>query len=129
MDSDPISALVGLLRERHGALRGCYLFGSRADSSARPDSDWDFGLLCPDLDALKLRDTAAQASILLGADVDLVDLRRASTVLKAEILRRGRAVFAADPAGMARFEMDVLTEYQNLNESRKFILRDFGMAA
>jgi hypothetical protein len=38
-------------------------------------------------------------------------------------------IFAADSAELARFEMEALTEYQNLNESRKGILADFGMAA
>jgi len=129
MSSDSITDLVALLLERHPGLSAVYLFGSRATDSARPDSDWDIALLGSGLDSAQLRITALRAAGLLGAETDLVDIRLASTVLKAEVLKRGRPILVADPGKVARFEMEVLTEYQNLNENRKHILCDFGMAA
>ncbi len=95
----------------------------------RPDSDWDLAVIGPDLKALDLHETAAELASILEADVDLVDLTQASSVLKAEVLRHGRRVLELDPLRIACFEMHALTEYQNLNESRKPILRDHGMAA
>jgi predicted nucleotidyltransferase len=129
MPSDSIKDLADLLLERHPGLSAAYLFGSRATGFARTDSDWDIALLGSGLDPAQLRLTAAQAASLLSAETDLIDLRHASTVLKAELLKHGRPILVADPGKVARFEMEVLTEYQNLNENRKCILADFGMAA
>jgi uncharacterized protein len=129
MSADLLATVVSLLRERHPGLCGIYLFGSRATDSARPDSDWDIGVLGPGIIPADLRFTAARVANMLGAQVDLVDLRKASPVLKAEVLRQGRPIFASDRAETARCEMEALTEYQNLNESRRHILGDFGMAA
>jgi len=129
MRADPLTNVVSLLRDRHPGLRAIYLFGSRATASARPDSDWDIGVLGTGFLPADLRSTSIFAANLLGAPTDLVDLRRASPVLKAEVLRHGRPIFATDSAELAKFEMEALTEYQNLNESRKHILADFGMVA
>jgi predicted nucleotidyltransferase len=129
MFADPIATLISLLRERHPGIHGVYLFGSRSTDSARQDSDWDIGVLGSRISLSDLRSTAACAANMLGAQADLVDLRKASPVLKAEVLRHGRLIFASDSAEIARFEMETLTEYQNLNENRRNILGDFGMAA
>jgi hypothetical protein len=45
--------------------------------------------------------------------VDLVDLRQASPVLRFEILRTGRLLYAADPLVAERFELDTLRLYRD----------------
>jgi len=120
---------IHLLREALPCAYGIYLFGSRADGTAVSGSDWDIGLVGAKSDKASLLELAARLSSLLGSDVDLVDLDKASTALRFEVLRKGRIVASFVPSRIERFEMDTLTAYQNLNESRKHILRDFGMAA
>ena len=68
--------------------------------------------------------------MLAGRDVDLVDLRQASTVLRVQILRDARMLLDADAAERARFEATALSAYARLNEERKQILADVaGLSA
>lgn len=70
------------------------LFGSRAREAPHAGSDWDLGYLAADgVDPLALRARCVEA---LGTDrVDLVDLRRASGLLRYRAARDGRLVFEA----------------------------------
>jgi predicted nucleotidyltransferase len=64
------------------------LHGSRARGDAGPGSDWDFGVLTDgtaDLVAL----SAALTSVLGTDAVDVVDLRRASALLRYRAARDG----------------------------------------
>ena len=67
------------------------LFGSRAQPGPRPGADWDFGYLADetaDVPAL----LAALVEALQDNRVDLVDLRRASGLLRYRAARDGRLV-------------------------------------
>lgn len=129
MNSDSLALASDVLQRSIAGLQAAYLFGSRATGTFRTDSDWDIGILCPPMKSMDLASLSGQLSSVLGNACDLVDLKRASVSLRAEVLRNGRAFMAPDALATARFEMDSLTEYQNLNEHRKAILRDLGMAA
>lgn len=104
-----------------------YLFGSRALGRARPDSDFDIAFL-------PVRPCAAQAVFEaaqnlardLNAEVHLVDLSRATTVFRKEILRTGLVLAEARPADRARFEMQTLVDYARLNEERPPVLAALG---
>lgn len=121
--------VIPLILERHPGVRAVYLFGSRATGMVHADSDWDFALLGEAIPKPGRIDTAARLSSLLGSEVDLVDLSVASTALRFQVIATGTPIRILDQIALERFEMETLTAYQNLNESRKSILRDFGMAA
>ena len=129
MNADSLVLASDILHKGIAGLQAAYLFGSRATGTSRADSDWDIGILCPRMKSMDLASLSGQLSSVLGGACDLVDLKRASVSLRTEVLRTGRAFMAPDALALARFEMDSLTEYQNLNEHRKAILRDLGMAA
>ncbi|MCC6811620.1 MAG: nucleotidyltransferase domain-containing protein [Deltaproteobacteria bacterium] len=82
-----------MLRNALPGVRLVYLFGSQAKDRARADSD-----------------------------VDLVDLARASTVMKKEIVAGGRTLYEQSPATRHAFEGQVLSAYARLNEERRPIL-------
>jgi predicted nucleotidyltransferase len=73
------------------------LHGSRARGDARPDADWDVGVLSdcpPDLPTL-----VAGLTAILGTDaVDVVDLRTASALLRFRAARDG-IVLVEKPVG------------------------------
>jgi predicted nucleotidyltransferase len=96
MDPDAIPRTA--LRQaaaRHPALRLLLVHGSRARGDEHAGSDWDLGYLADGpLDVGRLHADLAQ---VLGTDaVDLVDLARASALLRFEAARHGRVV-VADP--------------------------------
>lgn len=85
-----------------------YLFGSRAEGTARPASDHDVAVLLaepePALDAtVRL---AAALSAVLGTDVDVVDLDRAELELRGRVSESGRLLYSADEPRRVRFEVD-----------------------
>lgn len=106
-----------------------YLFGSAARGATHRESDLDVAFLPPEpCDPWAVFQAAQALALRLRREVDLVDLRRASTVLCKEVLRTGRrlATFRAREAD--EFEMYTLSDYARLNEERAPILRALGVA-
>lgn len=93
--------LRAVAREQPGIVL-LVLFGSRARGEARHDSDWDFAYeSAGDVDRLALM--ASLAEVLKCDDVDVVDLRRASGLLRFRVAREGLLVFEAAPGIFDRF--------------------------
>ena len=110
--------LSALIRDCLPAARAAWLFGSRVRGDARPDSDTDLAVLLDAPPPLRqwraLMDAAALAT---GTDVHLVDLRRASVDLQAEVGVEGVRLFGDDEACEA-FEAGVLSTLAHLNDTR-----------
>jgi predicted nucleotidyltransferase len=120
-------SLVATVSDRIPGLAAVYLFGSRAREDAGPDSDIDLAVLTLDnldpVERWKLQeDLAARAH----QNVDLVDLRRASTVMRVQVLRDGRLLADVQPSVRASFEATALSAYARLNEERREILNDIA---
>lgn len=85
-----------------------YLFGSRAEGTAGPDSDHDVGVLFsasqPPLDAtVRL---AAALSAVMDTAVDVVDLDRAPLELRGRVAERGHLLHSDDEVRRVRFEVE-----------------------
>jgi predicted nucleotidyltransferase len=81
------------------------LFGSRARGDDAAGSDWDVGYLgTPALDVTGLM--TALVSVLGSDRVDLVDLRRASGLLRFAAARDGFVVFETAPGVGDRFRLE-----------------------
>lgn len=110
---------------RLSGMRLLYLFGSQASGDARPDSDWDIAFLADvNLDNVSRWHIAEELAAELGQDVDLVDLKEASTVLKMQIVQNGRLLYG-DSLGADLFEASTMTQYGHLQESRADILKAY----
>lgn len=122
----PTAAIVAQLRAAFPSAMGIYAFGSQAQGTARPDSDWDLAVLVPGYaDPLALWDAANDLAQTLGQHVDLVDLRAASTVLQHQILTTGQKLWGQEPqAGL--YECFALTEKLRFDESRAGLLADIA---
>lgn len=99
------------------------LFGSAASKRMRPDSDIDIAFLSKQktgaYDTFML---AQELSGLLGRDVDIVDMSRASSVFKAQIVGKGEIIYDCDVYTSGLFRMRALKEYALLNEERQCII-------
>jgi hypothetical protein len=62
--------------------------------------------------------------LLLHRDVDLIDLRQASTVMRMQVVSTGESLFSADDPKREQFETMVYASYARLNEERRGILDD-----
>jgi len=60
---------------------------------------------------------------IFNRDIDLIDLSKASTVFKAQIVGTGKVIYCSDDTRRMYFEMRSFKEYALLNEEREVILR------
>lgn len=106
LHADAIGALERLAAQTPG-LDLLLLFGSRARGDAHDASDWDLGYLASgDMDYAGLLASIVHA---VSTDrVDLVDLARASGLLRYRAARDGVVVFEARPRLAETFRLDAL---------------------
>jgi hypothetical protein len=81
---------------------------------------------CPDVamdDARAVQILREALPVALRRDVDLVDLRRASTVMAMQVVSTGEPIGVLDPVEKERFEDYVFGAYARLNEERRAILQ------
>lgn len=98
-----------------GVLVG-YLFGS-AGSKDGGAADVDLALLREGAPVWRLREELWER---LGTQrLDLVDLERASPVLRFEVVRNGRLLYARDADTVNRFELSTLHEYRDTAPMRR----------
>lgn len=120
---------IGILTAARSALphlRALILFGSRAAGTNGPDSDLDLAVLLPKpADPVWLWEAGEAIARQLNVDVDLVDLRTASTVMQFQIITTGRRLFA-DGAEADRYDAYIMSAMTSLNEARAPLLADIA---
>lgn len=105
-------------------LQAAYLFGSQATGDASEASDTDLAVLLPSPLSADLRwELMGQLAELLNQDVDLVDLRSASTVMQHQILQDGKRIWNQG-IDTDEFELAALSEYWDLAIQRRELIAD-----
>jgi len=100
-----------------------YIFGSIITNRVRNDSDIDIAILTDKkIDEYQLYMMSQQLADDLKREVDIVDLKRASTVFKAQVLRNGKLIYNSDNQEKMIFQLGVLQDYVFLNERRGEII-------
>jgi len=118
------SSLIEYIRQAVPSLIALYRFGSQAKGTARPDSDVDLAVLTRDpIPNLRRFELAQELAVQMHCDVDLVDLRNASTVMRMQVLSTGTCLDALDESARREFEMYAYSDYARLNEERREILK------
>jgi predicted nucleotidyltransferase len=121
--------LISIVKQQYPNIKLIYLFGSRANNQQTAESDWDIALLDEQkIDAMsrwRLSELLANKS---GAEVDLIDLLQSTTVLNIQIVGQGKLLY--DRENFADyFEMQTLSMYGRLQESRVDIIKNFVSSA
>ncbi len=114
---DRYAAILRTVRQYYPAVQAIYLFGSYGTENEWPDSDVDIAILLPPAEAkgvsiLEMADLRLELELLLGRDVDLVNLRQATMVLRKEVLIADRRIFCADVYAADEFDMLTISFYQ-----------------
>lgn len=107
---EALNALRNVLAATPG-LAFAVLVGSRANNSARPDSDWDIALQWHNVtpwmqmlgDQETLRRQIAEALGVPPEHIDLIDLPRASLAMRANAAEDGRVLKGEDTLEWAHF--------------------------
>jgi hypothetical protein len=86
-------------------------------SRPRPPGDVDLAILTKEGTVYELQEAIVD---VLGTDrLDLVDLRKASPVLRFEILRSGRPIYISDDDLRERYEMETIHLYRDTELMRR----------
>lgn len=116
--------IVSALRLRLPGLLAVYLFGSRATEQAGGDSDLDLAVLVEGkLEPLATWELAQSLAGLVGCDVDLIDLRAASTVLQYQVITNGNRLWNKDVQA-SLYECAILSQKTDLDTARAGLLED-----
>lgn len=123
-------AMVNIILRHYPRVQAVYLFGSWGTEDEWPQSDVDLALLLqPDearrAGSLRISPCCIELGDALQKPVDLVNLRRASTVFQHEIIHKGRVIYCADTYATDVFAMITMSLYQKLNDERCGILNEF----
>jgi predicted nucleotidyltransferase len=118
--------VINFLVKKIPELLGIYIFGSYVGNTMTTESDIDIAFLSfqkiSPVDKWKIQENLASK---LGRNVDLVDLKDASVVLRSEIIENGIRIFTGNAYECDNFEVTTYSMYADLNESRIHILNDF----
>jgi len=123
-----IDAIKDAVLQHYPSTQAIYLFGSYQTEDEWPDSDVDVALLLSPGESRKagslmMSELHAALGSMLGRDVDIVNLRRAPTVLQKEVVMADRRIYTADRYSAEEFEMLTMSFYQKLNEERAGIIQ------
>jgi predicted nucleotidyltransferase len=98
-------------------VRLAVLFGSRARGQAGPSSDWDVGLVLSKPVDLFL--WMSELASVMGAEVDLVDLRRAPPLLAHRAATQGKVLLDRSGHEFASFVSLALRKYWDTEKFRR----------
>jgi predicted nucleotidyltransferase len=129
IDVESVADRLGQVLAAIDNVRLAYLFGSRARHVARPDSDYDIGVLLDaasargDRGAIVRRLAGRLGNVVSAALIDIVVLNDAPPLLRHRILRGGRVLFQRSPEERVRFAISTIREYQDLRIRRERFAR------
>lgn len=116
--------IVDTLRQAYPGLLAVYGFGSRFSGQATDTSDIDLAILVDGrVPPEGLWQQANRLAETLDCDVDLLDLRAASTVMQYQVITTGQRLWQAD-AQAAIYESFILSEKMELDRTRAGLIED-----
>ena len=117
--------IIRLLKAEVPGLVAVYVFGSRARGDQHAASDLDLAALAArPLEPVRRWELQEKLAGSVHMPVDLVDLRAASTVMRARVFESAELLWESDRTARQAFEAVALGAYARLNEERRGILDD-----
>jgi len=100
-----------------------YIFGSTVKGRGREESDIDIAILRDKkINEYELFILSQKLAGILKREVDLIDLSKASTVLKIQIIKTGNLIYNSNNLHKMYFQMRTMRDYVLLNEGRQEII-------
>ncbi len=124
----PLEDIIKFLTNNLNDLVGIYLFGSHADASATETSDVDLAILCKypkSPTPIELYKLKLDLGHLINKDVDLIDLQKANTDFRFQIITTSKRIYCSNIYDCDFFEMISISMYQKLELERAEIIQQF----
>jgi predicted nucleotidyltransferase len=103
-----------------------YVYGSFARGDESRTSDIDLALLLPPDDKIDdLLTVISEIATQVHREIDLIDLRKVSDVLRREVLAEGRILYSSDQDRVLEWEGVAISRYQRYREEVRDLLSDF----
>ena len=100
-----------------------FLFGSAKRKELRKDSDIDLAIYSRnELSSLLVFELKEKLASQLNRDIDLIDLRQANDVIRAQIISTGDIIQSLDKQVLHDCQIRWLKQYAMLNDERRPIL-------
>ena len=101
-----------------------YIFGSTVKNRDRGESsDIDIAILTDRrVDEYELFILSQKLADILKKEIDLIDLNKASTVFKIQIIKTGKLICNSDNLKKMYFQMKTMRDYAILNEERQEVI-------
>ena len=126
-DADHVATLLAELHTLFAALSAAYVFGSAVHNQMHAESDIDVAIdIGRELTSAERWHATQRLSLCMMRDVDLIDFRVASDVLRHQILTTGRRLFARNEAAQSSYEAAVLSEYFDFIAQRAPLMQDIA---
>jgi len=128
IEASVLQHMAKSIQEKLPDVEGIYVFGSTAKGMTRLGSDIDLAVLsCTTLPVMDVWLLAQALARDAGMDVDLIDLRSASAVMRMQVIAEGQRLICTDDEACTIFEDFVFSDYARLNEERADILKDIQL--
>jgi predicted nucleotidyltransferase len=115
--------IINMLNEQIRGIICIYLFGSYLGNKNKKDGDIDIAILAErKLNNMTRWEASNMLADKLKKEIDLIDLRGVSTVMKAQVVSNGTCIYETERKQRDMFEMYTLSDYARLNEERKEII-------
>jgi uncharacterized protein len=125
--STHIATLLAELHSLFASLSVVYVFGSASQNQMHSESDIDVAIdIGRELTSGERWHATQVLAVCLMRDVDLIDFRVASDVLRHQILTTGRRLFARNDAAQSSYEAAVLSEYFDFIAQRTPLMQDIA---
>ncbi len=99
-----------------------FLFGSFAGGNVTTFSDLDIAIFFSNTtDFYRINDLREKLSEMFNLAVDIVNLNKASPVIKMQVLKKGTLLVNKDPRTYNEFFVNTVKEYDDLKRTRKEI--------
>ncbi len=106
--------IIDFLKKNVPGIFAIYLYGSFANNCANAESDVDIAFLT-DAKITSVKKWKIQEALAakIDKDIDLVDLKDASVVLRKEVVEKGILIYSSDKYKTESFEMTTISMYMD----------------
>lgn len=123
MSEETLDFLAKKITEKYQDVIAIYLFGSFGTEYENANSDVDLALSFETSpDSVELWNFAQELAVAINRDVELIDLKKATTVFQFEVIRLGKRIYCRDESLADGLETLWISMYLRFNEERKDLL-------